>query len=331
MQEDLSWHPPDYRVDQDGKVIGGQSPTHPHNWGRFGSLDEKGTANLIQPESIVQAARLINDGEVFSLSIPLERGGPVHPERLDVLHVFQYAAGNFVTGSALNTRFPRFQGSDDYIVMPLQAGTQWDGLSHAASEDLLYNGFWAGTVEGYGGARRCGIHKLSGSLVGRGVLLDIARYHNVDYLSPGYPIDGKDLQECVEHEGVDIHVGDILLIRTGHIPRYYSMSDKAEFWRLGAPGLGRDSCEWLYEANVSAVAVDTVAAEVEPFEEPWDVIYPLHVKLIRDLGLSIGELWWLEELAEACEKDGRYEFFLSAPPLNITNGSGSPVNPVAIR
>lgn len=47
--------------------------------------------------------------------------------------------------------------------------------------------------------------------------------------------------------------------------------------------------------------------------------------------MILGELWWLEELAQACAADGDYAFFLSAPPLNVMNASGSPLNPIAIR
>jgi hypothetical protein len=72
-----------------------------------------------------------------------------------------------------------------------------------------------------------------------------------------------------------------------------------------------------------------VAVEVEPFEEPYEHVYPVHARLIRDLGLTLGEVWWLEDLAQACQEENRWEFFLSAAPLNVTNGSGSPLNPIA--
>jgi len=78
------------------------------------------------------------------------------------------------------------------------------------------------------------------------------------------------------------------------------------------------------------LAMDNIAVEVEPFEEPYEHVYPLHARLIRDLGLTLGEVWWLEDLADTCAELNRYEFFLSAPPLNVTNASGSPANPVAI-
>jgi kynurenine formamidase len=325
------WIPPSYHVDEDGRIAGARCANEPNNWGRWGELDERGTTNLIDAGRVRAAAALIQTGEVFSLALPLERGGPVHPARSDIVHLYHYSGSDFVAGSELNERHPRFQGSDDYIFMPLQGSTHWDALAHSASDDTLYNGFWLGTVEGYGGARKGSIHQLKDSLVGRGVLLDIPRARGETRLAAGYAIGAEDLDDCAKRQEVEIEPGDILVIRTGHVAWYYELDDKRPFWEHGAPGLARDTVEWLHAHDVAAVAMDNVAVEVEPFEEPVDVIYPLHVRFLRDLGLVLGELWWLETLGEACANDRRYAFFLSAPPLNITNASGSPVNPIAIK
>jgi kynurenine formamidase len=215
--------------------------------------------------------------------------------------------------------------------MPLQGSTQWDGLAHCGFDDALYNGFWIGKVEAYAGATRCSIHHLRETMIGRGVLLDLARRRGVERLAPGHAITADELDDCAEAQNVEIRRGDILLIRTGHAPWYYRLKDKSEFWRDGAPGLGKTTVAWVHRKELAAVAVDNVGVEVEPFEEPYEVAYPLHVRFIRDLGLILGELFWLEELAEACAADGTYEFFLAAPPLNFINASGSPLNPIAIK
>ena len=83
--------------------------------------------------------------------------------------------------------------------------------------------------------------------------------------------------------------------------------------------------------EIAALAMDNIAIEVEPFEEPVDHYYPMPSRLIRDLGLSLGEIWHLEKLAESCAADRRYEFFVAAQPLNVTNGSGTPINPIVIK
>jgi kynurenine formamidase len=328
---DLSWTPPDYTVDRDGRIEGREHPDAAHNWGRWGATDERGTANLLDAAGVVRAAGLIRTGRVLSLALPLDPHGPVHPERSGIVHLYAYAGSDFIAGSAISRRFPGFQGSDDYVFMPLQGTTQWDALAHCAYEDAIYNGFWAGTVESSGGAQRGSIHHLADTMVGRGVLLDVAAMHGVRRLEPGHAIGGEELAACAELQGVTVQPGDMLLVRTGHVAWWYEVDDKAAFWRAGAPGMGRDSVDWLHEHDVAALVVDNVGVEVEPFEEPVRVHYPLHVRFLRDLGLILGELWWLEELAEACAEDGEYAFFLSAPPLRVMNASGSPLNPIAIK
>lgn len=325
------WSAPSYQVDVHGKVIGAECRDVPNNWGRWGELDERGTANFIDAACVLRAASLIKTGTTFSLAVPIERGGPVHPERADIVHLYAYTGADCVLGGALDEKFPHFQGSDDYIFMPLQGSTQWDALAHSAHDDLLYNGWWAGNVESYGGARRCSIHQLRDTLVGRGILLDVARLRGVERLQPGYAVTDRDLDECARIEGVQISRGDILLIRTGHLGWYYQLTDKSQFWASGAPGLGKASLNWLHEHEVAAVALDNVGGEVEPFEPPYDMIYPLHVRLIRDLGLTLGEVWWLDDIADACWKDKIYDFFLCAPPLYVSKASGSPLNPLAIK
>lgn len=197
--------------------------------------------------------------------------------------------------------------------MPLQGSTQWDSLAHIYHDDVMYNGFWMGNVEGFGGAGTCSIQNMKDSLTSRGVLLDLPRHLGQDRLEPGKPILAADLNSCADAQGVQIRRGDILTIRTGHVPWFYSLEDKSEFWSAGAPGLSITTVDWLHEKEIAAVAMDNVAIEVEPSEEPSDRIYPLHVRLIRDLGLTLGEVWWLEDLAAECEKEERWEFFAVHP------------------
>ncbi len=123
--------------------------------------------------------------------------------------------------------------------------------------------------------------------------------------------------------------GDVLLVRTGHVPWFYTLADKREFWQ-GAPGLGMTTVGWLHEHHIAAVGTDTVVVEVQPAEVA-EATLPLHGVLIRDLGLTLGELFDLEALADACADDGCYEFLFVAQPLRIPGAVGSPINPLAIK
>lgn len=317
------------RIDPDGKVLGAV-PRDPNNWGRWGRLDERGTVNYIDAPAIVAAAGLIRTGQVISCAVPVDFGRvPVPPDRPAPVHYFAFAGTDFLgCESSSDSPMPAFNGADDYVHMSLQTGTHWDGLAHAHYDDTLYNGYWIGNTSAYAGAQRCSIDKIGPGLVGRGVLLDLPRYAGVERLEPGRVISVADLSGAAEGQGVRVQRGDILLLRTGHLAFYYQV-DPATFWSIGAPGIGRDVVDWLHEAEVAAVATDTAGVEVVPSETGEN--YPLHSRLLRDLGLTLGELWWLEELATSCAEDGRYEFFLSASPLRLTAAVGSPVNPLAIK
>ena len=66
------------------------------------------------------------------------------------------------------------RAADDMVTMPLQCGTQWDGLGHVFYEDWMWNGYDCREVTS-AGAQKCGIEKTKHKMVGRGVFLDVAR------------------------------------------------------------------------------------------------------------------------------------------------------------
>ncbi len=214
----LAWTPPDYRVDDNGKIVGITNDVQPNNWGRWGDDDQKGTTNFITPEKVAAAAALVESGKTINCAVPLDAAGPVHPTRPAPVHLFGYCGADFLAGTSLSQLAPGFQGGDDFIFMPLQGSTQWDGLGHIYHDDAMYNGYWMGNVEGFGGAAVCSIARQKDSLTSRGVLLDLVRFKGVDRLEPGVPITTADLDECAAEQGVEVTTGDILLLRTGHVP-----------------------------------------------------------------------------------------------------------------
>ncbi len=327
----LPWAPPTYTVDRNGKVAGYVNSRHPHNWGRWGELDERGTLNLITPDEVRRATALVTSGRVVGCSIPIDEVMPVHPSRPSVVHTFGFTGSDMVAGASLGRDSGGFSGSDDYIFMPLQSATHWDGLAHVSWDGTLYNGFWAGTTGGYEGARRLGTHLLTDRLVGRGVLLDLPRAMGVERLQPGYAITAGDLDACAEAQGIDVGSGDILLVRTGEMGWFYSAdAPPPGYFTDGHPGLSLSTAEWVHQRDIAALALDNRTLEVAPAEPPAESSAPLHVRLIRDLGLTVGELWWLDDLADACVEARRWEFLLVASPLKVMNASGAPISPVAL-
>ncbi len=305
------------------------------NWKRWGDEDELGTLNLVTPQRIAEAARLGKHGRVFSLSIALDEKGPQKGGflRFNPMHFMIRDGANAVAGTTVRDFFGGVNrytvGTDDVIFLPTHSATHWDALAHITFEGKIYNGYDATEVSSRG-ARRASIDRARDRIVGRGVLLDVARAREKRWLEPGEVISGEDLQICADKEGVSIRPGDFLLVRTGQMAQVQAQGNWGEYAGGAAPGLGLGSVPWLHAAQVAGVATDTWGAEVLPNETP-DVFQPLHILLITFMGLTVGEIFYLEDLAEDCGRDGVYEFFFVAPPLRITGGVGSPTNPTAIK
>lgn len=296
-------------------------------WGDHGAEDEKGALNHITPQHRVDAARLVERGAVFSLAVPIKNGtGPmgINPVgRFNPLH--HMTATGDVEGTLQMGATADF--TDDVLVMGPHTTTHWDALCHVYYGDKLYNGFAAAEVDATG-ARRDGIDKVHDQFVARGVLLDMARFKGVEVLESGYAVTPGELDACAAQHGVEVRPGDILLVRTGAMS-LVDGDDWSAFHAKPRPGLHYSVAEWLRDRRVAAVAADNNG--VEPPSTLDGVRNPLHMLALRDLGVHLGEFWDLEELAEDCAQDGRYEFMLVAQPLRIHGGVGSPVNPLAIK
>jgi kynurenine formamidase len=291
------------------------------NWGRWGADDELGTLNLITPECVAHAASLARTGRVFDLGYTLGSNGPQVGigGRINPVHLMS------MTGQ---TSFPDGGGfADDFIFMPLQCATQWDGLAHVFYDEQCYNGVPVSSITARG-AQKLAIDALARGVIGRGVLLDIARLRGVECLAADYGIGPSDLDEAVQAQGVELRSGDILLVRTGWTTRFVPGSPE-EFMGPEA-GLTLEACAWLHEHDIAAFACDNWAVELYPSAERG-VTMPVHYVLIRDMGMTLGEMFDLEALAADCASDGVYEFLLCAPVLKVAHGVGTPLNPLAVK
>jgi kynurenine formamidase len=278
----------------------------------------------VRRETVLAASRTTRTGEVFSLALPLDRTGPqpgrtarVNPQHLMIR-----------SGLDMAPDASGMHSTDDVVYMPLQCSTQWDALCHVFYDRQTYHGRGPESVTSEG-ARFASITTMRDRAVGRGVLLDVARYFGREYLDPGTSVQDIDLEQCAASQGVAVSEGDFVLVRTGHLER--RRRDWQDYVAGPAPGLGLSAADFLCPRGVTAVATDTWGLEVVPFETPAEVRHPLHIVLLVNAGIYIGEMWDLEELARACASDRIYEFLLVAQPLTVTGAVGSPVNPIAIR
>lgn len=293
-------------------------PALPGNWGRWGDADERGAANLLTAERVRLAAELVRTGRIYSLALPLQsQGVPVMPPRAAPQHFMHIDGGDYATGLK---RKGGFQTSDDYIALGTHATTHVDALAHAWYDDRLYNGFSANTVRS-NGARHCGIDKLV-HLVGRGVLIDLCAHQQVDHLASGHVIMPDEIEACAEAQGTALCEGDILLVRTGWMKVFREQGAGPFF--AAELGIGLAASERIGAKGFVAAGFDNWAAEAIPVES--DVPAPVHRRLIRDFGVYLMELFDLDGIAA----DKVHEFLFVAAPLCITEGVGSPLNPLAI-
>jgi kynurenine formamidase len=293
------------------------------NWGRWGEDDERGTLNLIDADAVRRGAACVRTGKTFSLALPLNEDGPqtgVIPGRDNPDH--RMVAVNMAYTGDPNA----FATSDDAVSMGLQAATHWDALAHVSYGGTLYNGFPASSITERGAAR-CGIDK-AGPIVTRGVLLDVARAVGVERLEGAHAVGADDLDAACSLAGVAVEPGDVVLLRTGQIQVLHAGHRDA--YGHPSPGPGIEAVGWFRDHDVAGVATDNLTFEVFPCERE-DLFLPVHLLDLRDVGLTQGQNFDLEELAADCADDGVYSFLLEASPQPFTGATGSPVNPVATK
>jgi kynurenine formamidase len=254
--------------------------------------------------------------------------------------------------------------SDDQVLLSLQYSTQWDSLAHVGArfdadgdgvpESVYYNGYRAhadvvGPIEyradeGFaphacGGehshADVLGIENLAvKGMQGRGVLVDLVAHYGREHRTVGY----DDLMFAIEADGVRIERGDMLVLRTGFAEMVLEMNrhpDEAVLDSHCCALDGRDErlLQWLTDSGIAALAADNYAVERYPARPPATPgehpLMPLHHHCLFKLGLPLGELWYLRDLAAWLRANGRSHFMLTAPPLRLPGAMGSPVTPIA--
>ncbi|HEU0101226.1 MAG TPA: cyclase family protein [Mycobacteriales bacterium] len=303
----------------------------PSNWGKWGDDDEVGSLNYLGPEQVLAAARLVSSGKVFTLQrlIGDPKGDPVWPgrtpaERTQILDESTWDAADA----------PAFPGglhyADDKINAFLQGSTQYDALGHVWYGGKLWNGYDARTT--VGGLEKASVQPIAErGIVGRAVLLDMARFQGKDNLEAAETFTHEDLLACAKAQGTEIQKRDILIIRTNFLKLFFDLGDKF-YEGFCEPGLvySPELVQWFQDMEIPNLVTDTIANEVTT-DPNNGVALVLHNALMRNLGITLTEIADLEKLAADCEQDKQYAFLYVAAPLKVAKGSGSPVNPVVIK
>jgi len=309
------------------------------SWSFFGHDDQLGTVNFLTPDRVAAAAKLIRTGKRFSLDHPVTafEPYPTGTRKNITHHVFA------------NNEFHRDDWVDSFY---LQSSSQLDALRHIGHPS---HGFYGGLspADNVEGSTALGIQNYADAgIAGRGVLLDVPRFFEREGRAydteSTIAIDAALLDEIASSQGVAFTGGEMLLLRTAWAERYLAKTSAQRAstpWRL-SPGLAQKEnvLRWLWDHEIALVAADNLAVEADPvidsdFRTPGekppergvDHSGMLHRPLIALLGMAVGELWKLDELATDCAADGVYDFFLTVKPLNLPGGVGSPPNALAIK
>jgi kynurenine formamidase len=286
------------------------------NWGRWGADDQMGTVNLITPEKRKQAAGLVRDGVPVSLARNAETVQAVdkpNPSGHKMINTGDKpAAGQFV--------------SDEYsVAFHGYAHTHMDALAHMSYEGKSYNGVEMKNVTAEG-APKLDVTNFKNGIFTRGILLDIPHLKGVDWLEPGTPIYAEDLDAFEKMAGVKVEPGDVVFLYTGRWKR----RDAQGPWNVGekSAGLHASAVPWMHARDIAMIGSDA-ASDVMPSGIDG-VRQPIHQLMLVALGTPIFDNCDLEALAAACRQRNRWEFLLTASPISVGRGTGSPLNPIAV-
>ena len=284
------------------------------NWGRWGKDDEIGALNLITPAKRRQAAALVKDGITVSLATDVNTA-KAEDNFAPYEHVITQAAA---TGAA------------DRLAVSYHgyAHTHLDGFAHRFFDGKMWNGFSWEEVSKEGGAKKNAIYNLRNGIFTRGVLMDIARLKGVDYLEPGTRIYVSDLEAWEKRAGVKVAEGDAVFIRTGRWARRAKLGP----WNAATNSAGLDASviPWLKQRGVALLGSES-AQDASPQPAGAEIgALPLHDFALIMLGIHLFDNTNLEAVGQAAAERKRWDFLLTAAPLPVRGGTGSPLNPIAV-
>ena len=286
------------------------------NWGRWGKEDQIGTVNLITPAKRKQAAGLVKEGITVSLARLIDtKTAPDNSNPFQ--HTMQNTGANPLVGS---------YSMDTFSVLYHGYGhTHMDALCHMFYQGKMYNGFSQNEVTKTG-AQKLAIQNFQDGIVSRAILMDIPRLKGVPYLEPGQAIYPEDLDAWEKRAGVKVGSGDILLIRTGRWARRATRGA----WDVNekSAGLHASCARWMKQRDIAILGSDA-ASDVMP-SGVNGVTQPIHQLTLIAMGTPIFDNCDFETVSETANRLRRWEFLVSAGPLPVPGGTGSPLNPVAM-
>jgi kynurenine formamidase len=279
-----------------------------NNWGRWGKDDEIGTMNFITPAKRKEAAALVKEG--FSVSL----AGDADTEKtIDNPQPYEHE----MLGLGTDRIGVAFHGI---------AHTHLDSLAHINYDGVFYNGYKPDPeqVKKANGHAKNSIYNLKSGIFTRGILVDIPQLKGVKYLEPGTPIYVEDIEAWLKKAGLKIEPGDALFVRAGVWARRKELGPYPRGRTGKDAGLDPSVIPWLKKQDIALLAADH-----PQYVSPSEVVGAVHDFALVSLGIHLIDNCDLEALSEAAAARKRWEFLLTAAPLPIKGGTGSPLNPIA--
>jgi len=281
---------------------------------KWGAGDQRGSGNMMKPDTVLRAAKLIRTGEVFELGAVLSpdpKESVINTGR--VFNIYTKPSPPIPNARQVN---------EELVVTELgQIGTQLDAFAHQMWGDSFYNCFKLSDIGTRSGFKKLGVENVGG-LITRGVLIDVAGLKGVEMLPTSYSITPDDLRGALAMAGQTLQPGDAVIIRTG-----WSKLMGKDNQRYGTlnPGIGIAAGQWLVTQDPMLIAADNCCVEVRPSEPPHSL--PVHAMMLIQHGIYLLENLELEALATA----RAYESAFIVQPLKIKGATGSAIAPIAIR
>ena len=281
---------------------------------KWGAGDQRGSGNLMKPDTVLRATKLIRTGEVFELGELLSN---------DPKEAFINAGRQFSLYTKPDVPKPNVRTENEEVVVSElgQVGTQIDAYAHQMYGDSFYNCFKYSDIAARNGYKKLGVENI-GTLMSRGVLIDVAALKGVDMLGDTYIITPEDLQQALANEKLTLQPGDAVIINTGYGKL---MGKDNQRYEKNSPGISIAAGQWLVSQNPMLVAADNCCLEVRPSEAKMSL--PIHQMFLIQYGVHIIENMKLDSLAAA----HAYEFAFIVQPLKMKGATGSAVEPIAIR
>lgn len=280
---------------------------------KWGAGDQLGSVNHMSPANTQRALGLVRSGQKVELGHKLEMNMPFFGTRRFDVHLKR-------TGGPMGSN-KRYTNEELVITEIGQVGTQMDAFTHQSIDGLFYNCVKTEDIATRNGFTAMGIDQL-GTLITRGVLIDIAALKGVDMLPSDYEITVADLQAALRRQGVSIQPGDAVLIHTGWGKQWGK--DNARYVS-NCPGLGIAAAQWLLGRDVMLLGSDNWPVEIAPNPDK-SLSLPVHQLALVVHGVHLIENMKLDELAAKKV----YEFAFIVQPIRVKGGTGSAVAPVAV-